>query len=238
MCFVISLLALWRNKQSKKHLDWSDTINRKQPLVLSGYPHCRYREEDKDLETQMLAKGLRLATLRQRKESQVWCLWNRLRHPLHFKRRTFVNIYFFFCPCRLSSYRVSSVHGIPSVLRKNDLKKNVVNFFFQFSFHWRPRPQFGLMLVIHWNELSLWTEKWDSGILRSLVDVLKNNLVWLNNNNTVNIKFRARRAREGWLLMIISQPWITRAARWGGGIVSDNNSSVHACCWAFLPLLN
>lgn len=130
MCFVISLLALWRNKQSKKHLDWSDTINRKQPLVLSGYPHCRYREEDKDLETQMLAKGLRLATLRQRKESQVWCLWNRLRHPLHFKRRTFVNIYFFFCPCRLSSYRVSSVHGIPSVLRKNDLKKNVVNFFF------------------------------------------------------------------------------------------------------------
>ncbi|XP_046461046.1 F-actin-monooxygenase MICAL3-like isoform X11 [Daphnia pulex] len=31
----------------------------------------RYREEDKDLETQMLAKGLRLATLRQRKESQV-----------------------------------------------------------------------------------------------------------------------------------------------------------------------
>lgn len=40
-------------------------------LVLSGSPHCRYREEDKDLEAQMLAKGLRLATIRQRKESQV-----------------------------------------------------------------------------------------------------------------------------------------------------------------------
>merc|ERR1712071_553965 len=31
----------------------------------------RYREEDRDLESQMLAKGLRLASLRQRKESQV-----------------------------------------------------------------------------------------------------------------------------------------------------------------------
>jgi hypothetical protein len=28
--------------------------------------------------------------------------------------------------------------------------------------------------------------------------------------------------------MIISQPWITRAVRWGGGIISDNNSSICA----------
>ncbi len=96
-------------------------------LVLSGYPHCRYREEDKDLESQMLAKGLRLATLRQRKESQVWNsdLKTNKQIESNKKRNTFrqergrckkKHIEIFFHASILVSLSSLSVHGIPSVL--------------------------------------------------------------------------------------------------------------------------